>query len=115
MISIKLPFNLCEKDSVMKIKFETFRSLKLQKRFNSVHLLAGHRTCQSKCGVEIYRKYGYMFTNFTPYSFRTFTVIFGNKSATNYTCTSSSYPADSHIRINCSSWKHGKNVYQDID
>ncbi|XP_078339757.1 uncharacterized protein LOC144627247 [Crassostrea virginica] len=67
---------------------------------------SGQRTCRSKCGVEIYRDYGYMFTNAYPYSFRTFTVIFGNKSATNYTCTSSSYPLESHIRINCSSWKH---------
>ena len=76
--------------------------------FNGVHLLADRETCQSKCNATILRSGKLMYWGYT-YSVHTINVIVGNESATNNICSSHSAAA-SHLRINCSSWKHGKTL-----
>ena len=85
---------------------------KTAEMINGVHLLADRETCQSKCNATILRSGKPMYWGHT-YSVHTINVIVGNEQqTTNNIC--SSYSTASHLRINCSSWKHGKNVKQVI-
>ena len=80
--------------------------------FHGVHLLADRDTCQSKCNVTIYTP-GQLMNSRHTHRLHAINVIVGNKSATNNICQS--YRAASHLNINCSSWKHGKNVKQAVN
>ena len=49
------------------------------------------------------------------YALHTITGIFGDKSINDNICVPSSHAKESHLLINCSSWKQGKHDKQVVD
>ncbi|XP_078339761.1 prion-like-(Q/N-rich) domain-bearing protein 25 [Crassostrea virginica] len=63
-----------------------------------------NETCQRKCRVTIYGPGENMNPGYF-YALHTITGIFGDKSINDNKCVPSSQAKESHLRINCSSWK----------
>lgn len=79
-----------------------------------MYLLADNETCQRKCRVTIYGPGENMNPGYF-YALHTITGIFGDRSINDNKCLPSSQAKESHLRINCSSWKQGKNDKQVVD
>nr|XP_022296388.1 prion-like-(Q/N-rich) domain-bearing protein 25 isoform X1 [Crassostrea virginica] len=70
------------------------------------------RTCQSKCSITIYRPGLAMYSG-TFYSLRRITMYFRDNSTTEGKCARSSNGEESHILVNCSSWKYDEYLIRD--